>query len=402
MKAFVRNQLAGFQFKQMPRRLLLGLSAGVPGGLAVGLFLHLMAVATEIRLGHPEILWFLPIAGGAVGWLYHHFGQDIAPGNNLIIDEIHQPKKLLPLKMSPLVLIGTISTTLFGGSAGREGAAVQMGATFADQSGRLLKSTPSERRALLIAGAGAGFGAALGTPWAGLFFGMEMIHVGRLRPQAWLECLVASFAGVAVATFTQHPETQYPALTVPTPSLWLWLSVLVCGVAWGLAARAFVYLTHRVEKLQAHFVRYPPLRPVLGGFLLIAFYWLEGSYRYAGLGLPAVVESMQHASSWRDPLFKSLFTALTIGSGFKGGEFIPLVFLGATLGSFIAGLMQAPVTLLSQVGFAAVFAAASNTPLACSVMAIEIFGWPIAPYALLGCAVAYLVSGRHGIYKAQK
>ena len=376
--------------------------AGLMAGAAATLFLVLLKLATDYREGHEVIIWALPAVGLFIGWTYHRWGQSVAGGNNLILDEIHDPQKTVPVRMTPFILIGTVLTHLFGGSAGREGTAVQMGASLADQLQNFFTIEPEERKILLTAGAGAGFGAACGVPWAGVIFGMEVIVVGRLRPFAWMECLIASFVGYYTTRLLGAPHTHYPQFEIPEFSLALLGWVALAGICFGLAARTFSAITHLVERFNKKFVSYPPLRPFLAGLLLIGLYYLEGSYRYDGLGLQFIQDAIEEQGTFRDPALKILFTAITVGSGFKGGEFIPLVFTGTTLGSALGGVMPVSFQLLAGLGFAAVFGAAANTPLACAVMCMEIFGISVAPYALVACYMGYYFSGHSGIYKSQK
>jgi H+/Cl- antiporter ClcA len=371
-------------------------------GIAAAVFLIALDWATRLRDQNPVIIWALPLIGFAIGWVYHRYGQDVAGGNNLILDEIHDPKKIVPLRMAPLILVGTVLTHLFGGSAGREGTAVQMGSSLADQLTRLFHIETAERKILLIAGAGAGFGAAIGAPWAGAVFGMEVIYVGRLRLFAWFECLIASFVAYFTAVLLRAPHSLYPAVEIPSLQVRLLLLVALAGIVFGLAARFFVLSTHIVERTLNRWIKYPPFKPLTGGLLLVLFFYLEGSYRYAGLGIPYIQEALTRPSPWFEPLFKSLFTSLTVGSGFKGGEFIPLVFIGTTLGSTLSLLLPVSAGLLAALGFAAVFGAAANTPIACTLMAMEIFGPRLGPFALIACLVSYCFSGPHGIYKSQK
>lgn len=304
--------------------------------------------------------------------------------------------------MAPLVLGGTLLTHLCGGSAGREGTAVQMGASLSDQLSRFFDIEINERKILLAAGAGAGFGAAIGTPWAGVIFGMEVLNVGRLRLFAWFECAVASFIGYYTTIFMQAPHSRFPKYAHDGFSLKALFWVAIAGIAFGQAAKFFTQLTHFIEKINAKFISYPPLKPFCGGLILVGLFYLEGSYRYVGLGIPFIKEALSSPDTIRDPLFKMFFTAITIGSGFKGGEFVPLVFIGTTLGSALSRLIPISFQLLASIGFAAVFAGASNTPIACSIMAIEIFGAAIGPYAIVGCFVSYYFSSHHGIYKSQR
>lgn len=381
---------------------LLSALCGALAGLAASAFLVLLEWATDTRNLHPELIWLLPLAGLAIGMIYHHFGNGVDAGNNLILDEIHDPKNVVPIRMAPFVLIGTILTHLFGGSAGREGTAVQMGASLSDQLTHLFRIEPEERKILLVAGAGAGFGAAIGAPWAGAVFGMEVIAVGRLSLFAWFECLVASFVGYYVTILVGAHHSVFPAFVPPNFTLRTALLVAVAGVAFGLSVIVFVRLTHFIERLHKKFIPYAPLRPLVAGILLVVLYRIEGTYRFVGLGIPEIQTALRGPTAFSVPALKEFFTALTIGSGFKGGEFIPLVFVGATLGSALAAVLPLSVELLASVGFAAVFAGAANTPIACSIMAIEIFGYRIAPYAVIACFASYYASGHHGIYRSQK
>jgi H+/Cl- antiporter ClcA len=383
------------------RWIFFSLLSGLLSGAAAAVFLLSLEWATNLRLAHPGVVWGLPLAGLAIGLLYHYWGKDVAAGNNLILDEIHDPKKVVPPHMAPFILAGTLVTHLFGGSAGREGTAVQMGASLSDQLSRVFRIEPQERRILLAAGAGAGFGAAIGAPWAGVIFGMEVINVGRLRLFALFECFIASFTGFYLAVALGAPHTRYPSVSPPGWSLENLVLVAVAGAVFGLGARAFTACTHLVEK-GAGKIGFPPFKPLIGGLLLVFFFHLEGSHRYAGLGIPYIQEAFAQPASYRDPALKTLFTSLTIGTGFKGGEFIPLVYIGTTLGSALSAALGLPFAFLAALGFAALFGGASNTPIACTIMAMEIFGIRIGPYALVACFMSYYFSAHHGIYKSQR
>lgn len=387
--------------KRYTRWAGLSVVVGVLAGISSTIFLTILDIATRAREANLWLITFLPIGGLFVGWLYHVYGQEVFQGNNLIIDEIHNPKKIVPLRMAPLVLFGTIITHLFGGSAGREGTAVQMGASLADQLTNFFKIEDSERKILLVAGMGAGFGSAIGTPMAGAIFGMEVLTVGKLRFFALFECFIASFVAFYVSRLLNAPHSVYPNFLIPTPTAISLITTAISGIFFGLTAIIFIRATHAVEKIQK-FVRYPPLKPAFGGIFLIGLFYVEGTHRFAGLGIEEIQKSLLLPSEFDVPLWKWASTAITIGSGFKGGEFVPLVFIGTTLGSFISNFLPMSAGVLGAVGFASVFAGASNTPLACSLMAVELFGLDIAPYAVIGCFASYYFSGHHGIYKSQK
>lgn len=382
--------------------LLLSLLVGIFAGITSSIFLHLLKWATDFRNHHLSIIWFLPIAGLSIGVLYHLYGREASKGNNLILEEIHDPKKVVPLIMAPFILLGTLLTHLFGGSAGREGTAVQMSASIADNIGKFFKVDQEERKILLMAGTGAGFGSAIGAPIAGIIFGMEVLYIGRLRLSSWPQCLVASFTAYFTSLLLHIPHTHYPQIDIPLINLQLLSSIVVSGILFGVTALIFSRFTHFIEHVSKRFIQTPYFIPFTFGFIIIGLYYLEGSYRYAGLGIETIQNSLTSASSFKDPVLKMFFTSLTVGSGFKGGEFVPLVFIGATLGSALSLILPVACSFLGALGFASIFAGASNTPLACTLMAAEIFGWRILPFSLLTCYLSYYSSGHKGIYRSQK
>ena len=381
--------------------LLIGSLIGGMAGTASAGFLVALDWVTRWREAHPWALAGLPVAGLVIGLTYYYFGSRVVRGNNLILDEIHRPSARIPLRLVPLVLGGTLATHLAGGSAGREGTAVQMAGALADQLPRWLGLRPRDRRLLLITGLSAGFASIFGTPLAGAVFGLEVFLLGSIRYDAVLPCFVAA----VVADWTTRAwgvgHTAYPALqALPLTPLLLSCTVLA-GALFGLTARGFAALTHDIGQVFDRHIGYPPLRPVVGGVLVAAAMWGLGTMRYSGLGIPVIVEAFQHPLAPADFALKLILTALTLGCGFKGGEVTPLFFIGAALGSALAVVLPLPVALLAAMGFVGVFAGAANTPLACLLMGLELFGVQAGVYLALACVVAYLFSGHKGIYTSQ-
>jgi H+/Cl- antiporter ClcA len=414
--------------------LLLGIPVGALIGSAVAGFLWSLEKATEVRFatdlpsGIPWLLFLLPVGGVGVGLLYHRFGKSVEGGNNLIVEQIHEPGGGVPARMAPLVLLGTVLTHLFGGSAGREGTAVQMGGSIASTVGRWLRLDAVDTRTLLMCGIAAGFGAVFGTPLTGALFALEVLAIGLVSYQALVPCLIASIAGDWATRACGIHHTSYhigalvqTQLVSRVPDLnWLMLAkVGAASVVFGLASVLFAELTHGLNRAFKWAMPVPYLRPALGAVVVIGLAFAIGP-DYLGLGVTpdphhphqVCILNCFHtegatALSW---WWKTLFTAVTLSCGFKGGEVTPLFFIGAALGNAMARLLHAPVDLFAWLGFVAVFAGATNTPIACTVMGIELFAGSQADllnggfvvYLATACFVAYLMSGHSGIYLSQR
>lgn len=376
---------------------------GVCSGFASAAFLATLEEVTRFRESHGWLLYGMPLGGLLVGGAYHIFGREVEGGNNLIIDEFHDPKAVIPFRMAPLVLIGTVLTHLFGGSAGREGTAVQMGGAIADQFTHSFKLDRSERRTLLMAGMSGGFGSVFGVPFAGMVFGIEVLAVGKLHLWAVVECAVAAFVAHYVTLAIGIHHTHYFKPLLPELTVQAGLLVVMAGIVFGLAARLFAFLSHQIQSVSKLKIPHLPIRALIGGAIISTIFFIVPSIeRYAGLGVPIIAQAIEGRVMPYDWIGKLVFTALTLGFGFKGGEVTPLLFIGATLGNALSSILPLPLPLLSSVGFVAVFAGAANTPIACTIMAMEIFGKEIGLFAALACFASYAASGHRGIYRAQK
>jgi H+/Cl- antiporter ClcA len=394
-------------FEQIPsllylsKWLLICLTLSVIVGSISAFFLWSLDWVTSWRESHVWIIAFLPVGGLFIGLSYHLFGSSVVKGNNLLLEEFHSPKKIIPLRMAPLVLFGTIATHFFGGSAGREGTAVQIGGAVADRFTKVLKLSDRDRRIVLIAGISAGFASVFGTPLAGAIFALEVLVLGRIR----LDAIIPSFMAAILAdyfcivwgiTHTQYHITNVAAMT-PINLLWC----LLAGIIFGLVAMLFSKSTHFWSDLFNSKIKYPPLRPVIGGAVLALVVYLMGTTKYIGLGVPTIVDAFNIDMKSYDFLLKVLFTSFTLGAGFKGGEVTPLFFIGATLGNVLIWFIPLPMSLLAGMGFVAVFAGATNTPIACTIMGVELFGIESGVFIALACSTAYLFSGHTGIYSSQ-
>ena len=388
-----------FSFPYLFKWLVLVLIVGTAAGTLSALFLTSLNLVTDFRNGHYWLIYFLPLAGLVVGLLYHYTGKGVERGNNLIFDTVHNPKDIIPFKMVPLVLGGTLLSHLFGGSAGREGTALQMAGATADQLHKPFRLDAADRTILLISGLSAGFASIFGTPLAGIVFGIEVLLLTKIPYKALLPAIVSAYTGAWVTSLWGVGHTHYHITEVLPLSVKSLACSGIAGIAFGLAAIVFVQLTESLSHLFKK-IGYMPLRPLAGGIVLLLLFLIPGTYKFAGLGIPTIVESFNVASQPQDFALKILFTAITLGAGFKGGEVTPLFFIGATLGSALSVFLPLPLGLLAGMGFVAVFAGAAKTPLACCVMAMELFGLSCGIYVAIACVVAYLISGRHSIYNA--
>ena len=381
--------------------ILISVLIGITTGSASAFFLIALDWVTNCREHNNWLIWLLPIGGLLIGYGYYFGGKDVAKGNNLLLEEYENPQKKIPLKIAPLVLFGTLITHLFGGSAGREGTALQMGGTIADQFTKVFKLDASERKTILLLGISAGFASVFGTPLAGALFALEILFFCKIS----FKSIPLSFLTAYIAYFTvefwniKHTACSIPILPAISFTTLFW--ILIVSILFGLAAMLFSRSTHFWGHLFTKNISYPPLRPFVGGILLAIAIYFIGTTKYIGLGIPVIVDSFSNPNTAYDFLLKILFTGFTLGAGFKGGEVTPLFFIGATLGSALSMVVPLPIALLAGMGFVAVFAGATHTPIACTVMGIELFGIESGIFVGIACYTAYFASGSVGIYNAQ-
>jgi H+/Cl- antiporter ClcA len=384
-------------FAKQPRNILLWAAILILVSLVVGAvgagFLHALEAVTALYRSTPWLLVTLPFIGLLTVWLYKGPLKASAGGVKTLIAQIKAPTSPLPATMGPSIIGTTLLSHLGGASVGREGTALQMGGAIADQFSRLISLDTSERRTLLLCGVSAGFAAVFGTPIAAAVFALEFVH---RRSWAFLPCLATAFLADLIGRklfFAQHADYRLP---VPADyDLGGLGSALALGAACGLLARLYVFLSRR-EAAKPN--PEPYARIFFTGTLFSAAIYFHHSADLTGLGLPVIESALVEPAAPLTFIFKFLFTIICVTAGFRGGEVTPLFFVGVTFGSAAAVLLSLPLSICAALGFVAVFAGAGAVPLACAVMACELFGWSIGGYALVACAISWLVAGRKGLY----
>ena len=390
--------------KELVFDLVLGVVVGVIGGGVAYAFLRTLNWVNTTRNDNENLIYFLPLAGLVIGLMYHHFGERVANGSNLVLEEIHEPGAGVPRRTAPMVFLATAISHLFGASTGREGAGIQITASVADTIAKPFSPSPETRKLLLITAISAAFGGLFGVPIGGMVFALEVQENGRIRYEAMLPALLAGLVGYKIVESLNIKHLVTGTLVPVDLSLGLsWKLIVLSGVS-SILALAFIQLTHTVHRAAHSWIKWQPLRPVAGGCIVLILVLISGSRDYLGLSahlaegaFAGVVGIAVGAFAW-----KLVFTSVSLGTGFIGGEMVPLFIIGALAGAQTGRLLNASIPLFAAIGMMATFAAASNTPIACIVIGIELFGAGATLPLALTCVLAYALSGRRGIYHSQK
>ena len=384
------------------RWLVFGAITGVICGL-VGVAFHVcINLVTETRLANDWLLWFLPVSGLFIVGMYHIMGLDHDPGTNLVLSSI-QAKGHIPGQLAPLIFIGSVITHLFGGSSGREGAALQIGGSLGEALGRLFGLKDTDINIIVICGMSAVFAALFGTPIAAVVFSMEVITIGVIHYSAFVPSIVSAAVAYGIAQKLQVTDALYPALASPELSVFIFLKVIVLAIVCGLVSILFCVAMHQSMHLYRKYIPNDYIRIFTGGCIVVALTLLMDTRMYNGHGADIIMLAVTGGDC---PTFafllKILFTALTLGAGFKGGEIVPSLFVGATLGNVAAPLLGLDPALGAAIGMIALFCGVVNCPLAAVLFSVELFGHECMLLFCVACAVSYVFSGYYGLYTSQK
>ena len=389
-------------FKNFLKWFVLSLISGISVGIVIALFLKSLQYATSFREHNRWMLYLLPFGGALVSYLYFKYGKDSSKGNNLIIERINNGNGHIPFRMAPLVFFGTFVTHLFGGSAGREGTGVQIGASICAKIGELLKLNKLDSTIIITSGVSSGFGVVFGTPIAGTIFGLEVSSIGKMRYESIIPCLISSYIGNYIARLFNVQHTHYHIVDVSSKDPIIFYKVIFCSILFGLVSKLFAELTHFLKKVFASKIENTSIKSFIGGIIIIILTLLINNRMYLGLSLELLKASFENPVVSYTFIIKLLFTSITLATGFQGGEVTPLFVIGATLGNFIAPIFGLPISFLAGLGMIGVFCGGTKTPLASFAMGLELFGGGNIKYIFIACVISYVFSGKSGIYTSQK
>ena len=395
-----RAKAAGAFARAFVKWLSVAAVTGLLCGLVGSAFYLAVASATELREANPRLLWLLPVTGAAIALLYRVTKLD-GLGTDAIIDAIHEGRRISPL-LVPVIFVSTALTHLCGGSAGREGAALQIGGGLGQNIARLFRMDDKDRRLATLCGMSGLFSALFGTPLTATIFALEVISVGEVYYAGLVPCLASALVSYGVAHIFNIAPARFDVLAPALTADGLW-RVALLGLACAVMSVVLCVTMHGSERLFRRWVPNGVLRALLGGAAVIALTFLTGTGDYNGAGTDVIAAAIERgqARPW-DFALKLLFTAVTLASGFKGGEMVPTFFIGATLGCALGPVLGLPAGFAAAVGLAALFCGAVNCPVASVILAIELFGSEGAVYFAVAAAVSYMLSGYTGLYRSQK
>ena len=374
-------------------------------GIVIGFvgiaFVKALHMVNDFRTENPMIIWGLPIAGIIIVTLYKVCNYENDGGTNLVISTIHE-KSTIPFRMAPLIFISTLLTHMFGGSAGREGAALQLGGSIGNQFGRWFKLKDSDIRTIVMCGMNAAFAAIFGTPMAAVIFAMEVNSVGIMYYSAFVPCVISALTASSIAnTFGVHAEYFGEVEAVAFAAIPA-AKIALLGILCAAISVLFCMLLHKVGALYKKYLKNAYARIIVASFIIIALTYILGTNAYSGAGANLIEEAIAGHAPKSAFIWKMLFTAVTLGAGFKGGEIVPSFTIGATFGCLFGSLIGLPPSLCAAIGMISLFCGVTNAPIASMIIGFELFGLDIMQYLLISVSISYMMSGYYSLYHEQK
>lgn len=377
------------------------LCCAVVMGIISFVFLKMLGLSSVFREFFPYCIWFLPLSGMLTAFVYKRYGGESSKGNNLIIQSANEGVKV-PKRLAFLTFIFTLLTHFSGGSAGREGTAVQIGGTLTSNVADKLGFKNEDRKIIILSGLSAAFGSVFGTPLAGAFFGMEVCCIGQLSVSAVIPCFLSSYLANVVtlllgATHEVHKISAIPSLDIKSVLVFISASIL-----FGLIGKLFALGVKYLKLLYAKIFKNTVLSALIGSVIVVLLIALLNLNEYEGLSTWQQTTAFEGNANWYDMPVKFILTTLTLGAGFQGGEVTPLFDIGASFGGWYANMFGIEPSFLAAIGLICVFGSAANTPITTIMLGIELFGAEAVPYFVFASLISFIASGKSGIYSAQE
>ncbi len=381
--------------------IIFAIIVGVIVGLCGTAFYFALSLVTVLRTQNTWLIFLLPLGGIGIVAMYRILHNEKDTGTNLVISAIHSDDEL-PLRMAPLIFVSTLITHLFGGSAGREGAALQMGGSIGNALGKLFRFDDKDKHVMIMCGMSAAFSALFGTPMAAAILPMEMVSVGVMYYIALVPCVISSLVAHGIAYSFGVSNELFLIHYIPKFTIVSAIEISILAILCALVSILFCVLLHKSEDLYKRFFANPYIRAIVGGCIIIVLTLLVGNQDYNGTGINIIAHCINGTVRPEAFLLKMIFTALTLGAGYKGGEIVPSFFTGAAFGCLFGNLLGFSPTLCTAVGMTAVFCGVTNCPITSLLISFELFGYDGMPYFLLATALSYMLSGYFGLYRSQK
>lgn len=395
------EHLTGF-VKWLLFSAVIGLICGVVGAA----FHYAIEWAGELRGRFPWLLWCLPAAGALIVLLYRWCGMEKDRGTNFVLIAVRENEPMR-LRTAPLIFLATVLTHLVGGSSGREGAALQLGGSISSKIGHWMRLDDKDRRVITMCGMSAAFSALFGTPLTAAIFAMEVVSVGVMYYAAVVPCTLSAIIGVEVAKYFGVAPTAFTLAEIPAVNTVTLLQVTGMGILFAILSVLFCRLMHAAPKIYEKYLPKPLPRAAVGGLIVIVLtflvqLWSPGTYDYNGAGSVVIADAIAGHARPEAFLLKMLFTTITLGAGFKGGEIVPVFFTGATFGCVAAPLLGLPASFGAGLGMVSVFCGVTNCPMTSILLSYELFGGQGLLLFALSCAISYMLSGYHSLFSEQK
>ena len=381
--------------------VLLAAIIGIVVGLVGTAFYFCFDWVTHLRTENPWLIFLLPAAGLLIVAAYRLQKGEQELSTNLVLSAVHSGDNI-PLRMAPLIFASTLVTHLFGGSAGREGAALQLGGSIANGFAKLFKIKENQQNIIIMCGMSAAFSAVFGTPLAAAVFAMEVVSVGIMQYSALLPCVIAALCAHLIAVHFGATAETFTVIDVPEFALIPAGQVVLLAILCGVASIVFCVMLHKSGHYFQVWFKNPYIRVLVGGGAVLVLTLLVGNQNYNGAGMNIIAECFNGNVPTFAFLLKMIFTALTLAVGFKGGEIVPSFFIGASLGCLFGTMAGLSPSLCAAIGMGAVFCGVTNSPITSLLICFELFGLEGMPYYLLAIAISYVVSGYYGLYQSQK